>query len=124
MTVATEYLRLIVDQGRVASVACDPAPDRQWLVLSLKWTRGADHLVWYRPKANGYTSDLSQAGRYTREEAEAECRGASGDLAPVRLHDALCQSVCRVQVEASLPTIEGLVAGGKKPNPTPSGATT
>jgi hypothetical protein len=30
---------------------------------------GAASCVWWRPNANGYTSSIGEAGRYTREEA-------------------------------------------------------
>jgi hypothetical protein len=50
--------------------------DSDWLVLSLKWSRSRDHLVWYGPAAQGYTTNLDDAGRFT----EAEARGhESGD---------------------------------------------
>ena len=42
-----------------------------WLVLSLKWSRGdSEWLVWYRPNASGYTTNIREAGRYTETEAK------------------------------------------------------
>lgn len=38
-------------------------PDKHWLIWSNKWG------CWYRDNCQGYTSDISQAGVYNREEA-------------------------------------------------------
>lgn len=58
-----------------------------------------EHQLWWRPNNRGYTSDLSQAGRYHRSEALAICGKARGgwgdgdgkvpDEIPVREGDAL-----------------------------------
>jgi hypothetical protein len=42
----------------------------KWLILSLKWSASSDELVWYKPDANGYTTDVHQAGRFDDEEAK------------------------------------------------------
>lgn len=42
-----------------------------YLVLSLKWTKASPLMVWYAPKAQGYTSSITHAGRFTKEEAES-----------------------------------------------------
>lgn len=44
-------------------------PGQDWLILSLKRSKDSEHLVWYRPDCNGYTTNLNEAGRYTREQA-------------------------------------------------------
>ncbi len=50
-----------------------------YLILSLKWTK--DLLVWWRPKANGYTTDLGQAGIYTEEVQANIGTGDDRDIA-------------------------------------------
>ena len=42
----------------------------EFFILSLKWTR-EDLLCWWAPKNSGYTSILTQAGRYSRADVEA-----------------------------------------------------
>lgn len=39
-----------------------------WLIYS------REHNAWWRPKAAGYTSDVAQAGRYTKADAYAHSR--------------------------------------------------
>lgn len=41
----------------------------------LIWAR--DHSAYYRSNYSGYTADVIAAGRYTRDEAETECRRSS-----------------------------------------------
>lgn len=41
-----------------------------YLILSLKWTRSSEVLVWYRPNAAGYTAIVDDAGHYTAEDAK------------------------------------------------------
>jgi hypothetical protein len=60
---------------------------RDWLVLSTKWSQGAEWLRWYRTNDNGYTSDVMYAGRYTKEEAIA--RQHEGETLAVPLLAAL-----------------------------------
>lgn len=43
----------------------------EFFILSLKWTRGSP-VTWWRPKNVGYTTDLLQAGRYSRAAVLAE----------------------------------------------------
>ena len=42
------------------------------------WAR--DHQAYYRPQYAGYTADHISAGKYTRAEAEAECRRVPHEL--------------------------------------------
>jgi len=46
----------------------------EFYVLSLKWTKSDDGnlAIWWRQDAKGYTSNLVDAGRFTREEIEAD----------------------------------------------------
>jgi len=39
---------------------------------------------WYKPGSNGYTGDVTQAGRYTKEEAGNHVRGCSGEIVAVK----------------------------------------
>ena len=56
--------------------------DQTWLVYS------REHNAWWRPNAAGYTVDMAQAGRFTKERADSYCddaaigRGAYGDAGP------------------------------------------
>lgn len=36
-----------------------------------------EHAAWWRPNRLGYTAIISQAGRYSREEAETICERAN-----------------------------------------------
>jgi hypothetical protein len=44
--------------------------------------------LYYRPKSQGYTGILAEAGRYTEEEARARVEGAGGDVTMLPAHDA------------------------------------
>lgn len=46
-----------------------PAP--QWLI----WSH--EHSAWWRPNRLGYTGDVAQAGRYTKEDAQQICDKAA-----------------------------------------------
>lgn len=39
-----------------------------YLILSLKWSDTAEHLVWWCANNAGYTADIDKAGRYTAEQ--------------------------------------------------------
>lgn len=38
-------------------------------------------LIWWRPNSRGYTTNLDEAGKYTREEAERIVRGSGDETA-------------------------------------------
>ncbi len=44
----------------------------EYFVISLKWSVGADYIVFWRPGAAGYTADLGQAGRYSQEQLDRD----------------------------------------------------
>lgn len=62
-----------------ASAAPDPVvaeairrwPEREYYILSLKWTRRDDCITWWGPDNSGYTWLLEQAGRYTEADVKA-----------------------------------------------------
>lgn len=43
-----------------------------YLILSLKWSDGKDHLVWWCSNNTGYTPDVDAAGRYTAAQVAAQ----------------------------------------------------
>lgn len=49
-----------------------------YLIESMEHTHG-DLKVWWKPDSMGYTTDLGEAGRYSREEADRICRKAGED---------------------------------------------
>lgn len=72
---------------------------RDWLILSVKWSQGQDDFVWYCTNESGYTKDLMHAGRYTEHEAKDTQRGSSGDTlaVPMSLAFPLMKMVCKVE---------------------------
>ena len=52
----------------VPSVAA-PNKENLYLIFSEKWTMG-DVAIFYKENAMGYTADLDEAGRFSKEEAE------------------------------------------------------
>lgn len=61
---------------------------RDWLILSLKWSKN-DWLKWYGTARSGYTSSLILAGRYTEEEARAEANRCPDHCLAVSLNWAI-----------------------------------
>jgi len=53
--------------------------------------------VWWRHNRQGYSSDLSQAGKYTREECDSLCRPGIDRALPVEAVDALAAPHVDVQ---------------------------
>lgn len=53
-----------------------------YLIFSKRHTQGI--AMWWRANAAGYTNNLDEAGRYTKEEAESYCAASHGDDVPVR----------------------------------------
>ncbi|MCR9245647.1 MAG: hypothetical protein NXI31_11495 [bacterium] len=61
-----ERLRNALADQVAASV--EPTDD-QWMIFD--WSGGgSDQAFWWRPNASGYTTNLREAGVYTREDAE------------------------------------------------------
>lgn len=48
-------------------------PTHMYLIESMKHTT-SQHKNWWRPNKLGYTTYVSEAGRYPKEEAEAICK--------------------------------------------------
>lgn len=46
----------------------------EYFIISLKWSVGENHIVFWRPEAAGYTIDIDQAGRYTQEQLDRDPR--------------------------------------------------
>lgn len=45
----------------------DPVPEPEWLI----WSH--EHGLWWAPDGRGYRADVTEAGRYTRADAEHNC---------------------------------------------------
>lgn len=43
-----------------------------------------EHEAWWKPAERGYTTDIDQAGRYSREKAAAICEGANKHASTVQ----------------------------------------
>lgn len=54
---------------RAVGAAVDAGTEQIFLILSMQRTAYAKACVWWRPSANGYTTSLGEAGRYTLAEA-------------------------------------------------------
>jgi hypothetical protein len=80
---------------------------KEYFVLSLKWSKGQELLVWWRPNNAGYTCRLDDAGRYTAEAIEADRRyydDGEGTLAvPCEMAESLA---IRVVTDESLHKIK------------------
>jgi hypothetical protein len=81
-----------------------------YLILSKKWSRSAprEHAVWYRPEAHGYTTNIEEAGRFTKEEARAHTRSSEGVTAMVKESQAYAMAERLTIVAASEANIEKL----------------
>lgn len=60
--------------------------DSESLYLILYNKRGSDLALWWRPNSSGYTTNLNDAGRYSKGEAESIAR-IRGEDTPV------CESI-------------------------------
>jgi hypothetical protein len=47
--------------------------EKEYLIYSEKWSTASDRAIFWRPEGKGYTSSVSEAGLFTKEEAEANC---------------------------------------------------
>ena len=66
----------------------------RYLIFSRKHTTGI--AMWWRPNAAGYTNNLDDAGRYSKEDAESHCSGMHGDAMPVAELEAYRLSARRI----------------------------
>lgn len=120
---------MTANEGAIADIACklcgtlkfiltmtDPEPSlglapgepRDWLILSLKWSRGCENLMWFKPEACGYTPDLEKAGRFTHEEAQRRTRGDEKINAMVPVAQAYAVADRPALVEAGEAMVERL----------------
>jgi len=62
------------------SVVVAPAEEKYLIVNIRDLTAGYNDgcILWFRPKSQGYTTLIEEAGRYTREEAVSMCVGGGG----------------------------------------------
>lgn len=103
---------------RTALDAPSPAPRDEtpveWVIEDTRNPIG-DHAAWFwGPNRNGYTNDITKAGRYSREEAEKQARSRSTDIAH-RLADVIAlarPTVDRNRLREVAPRDEG-----KEPGP-------
>ena len=70
---------------QAAAVLAALSAGPQYLIL-YRGQNGAGEALWWRPNRSGYTADLSEAGRYSKEDAES-IAGIRGDDFPVPLAD-------------------------------------
>lgn len=86
---------------------------RDWLVLSLKWSRGGtEWLIWYKTDDAGYTTNLMTAGRYTEEEARSREDREDTLAVPLEAALGLAESLCVVEAGAEL--VDGLKAAARE----------
>lgn len=84
------------------------------LILSVKWSRNSELLVWYRPNSIGYTESVDEAGRYTEAEAkrvEGQCSGNTLAV-PVAVAESLAKRVVRADL---LSQVKAVAAGVTTP---------
>lgn len=76
-----EMVRDVIDPALAAharrSVSAT-TPDEPYLIRNLV---GGEMALWWKPERAGYTANVDKAGRYTREEAEAQARARNTDEA-------------------------------------------
>lgn len=87
---AVEALRWFID-------ALDAQPE-PYLIRCIDQAGQQEMALWWRPERRGYTTSIAEAGRYTREEAEAQARARDIDFA-VPLSKALALSSPTVRAE-------------------------
>lgn len=74
----------------------------KYLLLSVRNSRGCDQLVWWRENRAGYTTDLNQAGRYAKEEAERLSYRESDDWNSRGRHDIAVPESEAVKLPSSI----------------------
>lgn len=68
----------VLDRNADRSARTDCA-DEEFFIRTEGYS--GNSLMWWRPNSRGYTSDLKQAGKYSKEKAEGICRGSGTELA-------------------------------------------
>lgn len=84
-----------------AQAAATDGLANEYLILSLKWSKGQNNYVWYRSEANGYTAIVDVAGRYSAEAAKREVFEGVTAMVPAANAVALSSRVV-VQEKVSL----------------------
>lgn len=69
-----------------------------YLLLSVPHSKGI--VMWWRPNASGYTSNINDAGRYSLDSAKSYYVGTHGDAVPVAMSFVM-QLAKRVTVDIS-----------------------
>ena len=93
-------LRSLREGGTHADDGAAVSGEATYYILSLKWSRGKDLLVWYRPQCAGYTTDLNDAGVYTAEDVDR-----------LRLDDGGFDGTAAIPVEAASAAVTRVVLG-------------
>jgi hypothetical protein len=63
------------------------AAEKQYYLLSWKWTRG-DFCLWWKADSQGYTLTLDQAGKYSEDAAFSIMRSSHNDALAVAVEEA------------------------------------
>lgn len=73
-------------KGKAAQAVLDALTAPPQFLILYRGQNGAGEALWWRPKRSGYTNDISEAGRYSQEEADS-IAWIRGDDFPVSLAD-------------------------------------
>ena len=69
----------------------------KYYIWAKKYSSGREHMIWWRPKANGYTDDITEAGLYSECDAMSRVRGTDDHFAvPEEMIDKVPRRHCIV----------------------------
>lgn len=100
---AVKELEFLVERYR------NPA---NWLILCLKEL--GDNLLWWRTNSKGYTVDLNQAGRYTRDQSERMQRGDDETTLAIPEAAAIAMAKSFLLVDACSANVKALREAAEK----------